>query len=118
MFYLALTQKQENDARAKIFAVIEPILREHFGDLLTTAKNKRVIPYVDGETECYVNVAVSVVRGPRDAEIPYDPYEEEKEYLAKLAEDEAKKAKKAADERAKAEKAEASRKAREAASKE
>lgn len=112
VFHLPLTQKQENAARKKIFDVIEPALKEAFGDLLTTAKNKRVIPFAEDDIECFVNIAVSVVRGPRDSEIPYDPYTEEKEYLAKLAEDEAKKAKKAAADKEKADRVEAAAKKR------
>ena len=116
MFNLALTQKQENEAREKVLATIEAALKEKFGDLLTVAKNKRVIPYAEGDTECYVNVTVSVVRGKREDDgIPYDPFEEEKAYLEKVGEDTAKKAKKAAEVAEKAAKAEAARKAREEA---
>ena len=111
-----LTQKQEKAIRQEVWDAIAPVLQEKFGDLLSVAANKRVIPYASEGIECYVNVSVAVVRGKREDDgIPYDPYEEEKKFLEKKQEEDKAKAAKEKAERDKVEKAEAARLARLAA---
>lgn len=74
----------ENEVRAKIFALIRPVLEEEFGDVMFVKNTEITMPTVfsTGE-ECFANVSISLPRGSRDGD-PYDGYVAAEDYKAEL----------------------------------